>query len=150
MGQLTIHVHYTTFVVTEKQSQLGMAVNSGVLCTLNARNEWSQHRVHDKQTATLLHATLHYTDLPACVQRTPLLANKQTQCNICWCTHQQAEHTHTHTIFTSLSFPLYSVHEPYLLHFYCIQRASQIYISHTSHRGWCTSLVGDNMGTNCR
>ena len=71
MGQLTIHVHYTTFVVTEKQSQLGMAVNPGVLCTLNARNELSQHRVHEKQTATLLHATLHYTDLPACVQRTP-------------------------------------------------------------------------------
>ena len=95
------NTHYTTFAWTEKQSQLEMlAVNSWVLCTLNARNELSQHGVHDEQTVTLLP---HYIT-QTCLQcaRTPLLPNKQTQCNICWCTHQQAEHTH-HFHFTFIS-----------------------------------------------
>ena len=56
----------------------------------------------------------------------------------------------THTIFTSLSFLLHSVHEPYLLHFYCIhsQPAESLYA--TRHRGCCTSLVSESMRTNWR
>ena len=44
------NTHYTTSVSMESESEIGMAVNSGVLCTLNARNELSQHGVHDEQT----------------------------------------------------------------------------------------------------
>ena len=54
------NTHYATFVLTEKQSQLEIAVNPGVLCTLNARNELSQHGVHDEQTVRFYcHITLH-------------------------------------------------------------------------------------------
>ena len=159
------NTHYTTHAWRKKQSQLGMAVNSGVLCTLNASNELSQHGVHECmsawQTDCHFNATLHYTDLSACVQSMPLLSNKQTQCNIRWCTHQQAEHTHHfhfHFISSILSswalsstLLLHTASQPnlhyisnvdqtILLHFSCIQRASQIYISHTSHRVGCTSL----------
>ena len=81
MNETVDNTHYTTFVLKEKQSQLemlavnceiGMAVNSGVLCTLNARNALSQHGVHEEQTVRFYcHITLHR---PVCrVQRTPLL-----------------------------------------------------------------------------
>ena len=59
------NTHYTTSVLMEKQSQLEIAVHSGVLCTLNARNELSQHGVHDKQTVRFYcHITLQ---TPVCV-----------------------------------------------------------------------------------
>ena len=54
------NTHYTTSVSMESKSGIGIAVNSGVLCTLNARNESSQHGVHDKQTVRFYcHITLH-------------------------------------------------------------------------------------------
>ena len=54
------NAHYTTSVSMESKSEIGIAVNSGVLCTLNARNASSQHGVHDKQTVRFYcHITLH-------------------------------------------------------------------------------------------
>ena len=62
------NTHYTTSVTMESESEIGMAVNSCVLCTLNARNESSRHGVHDEQTVRFYcHITLHR---PVCrVQR---------------------------------------------------------------------------------
>ena len=120
------------------------AVNPGVLCTLNARNALSQHGVHDEQTVTLLSHYMTQTCLHVCKERLSSQTSKPSAISVGAHTSKQ----NTHTIFTSLSFPLYSVHEPYFLHFYCTQRVSQISLCHTSHRGCCTSLVSENMSTN--
>ena len=120
------NTYYTTLAWRKKQSQLRMAVNPGVLCTLNASNELSQHGVHDKQTATLLPHYITHTFLHVCKEHLSLQTSKPSAISVGAHTSKQ----NTHTIFTSLSFPLYSVHEPCLLHFSCIQQASQIYTTY--------------------
>ena len=90
MGQLTIHTIQHLFWWKSK-------VNYKLLQTqeycahsmqgMSTRNELSQHRVHDKQTATLLPHYLTQTCLQGA--KNAFIANKQTQWNIRWCTHQQ-------------------------------------------------------------
>ena len=64
--------------------------------------------------------TLHYTDLSTgCKEHLSSQTSKPSAISVGAHTSKQ----NTHTIFTSLSFLLYSVHEPYLLHFYCTQQA---------------------------
>ena len=100
------NTHYTTFAWTEKQSQLEMlAVNSGVLCTLNARNASSQYGVHDEQTVRFYcHITLHR---PVCMcAKNASVANKQTS-TIFVGAHTSEQNTH-HFHFTFISFTLSS------------------------------------------
>ena len=134
------NTYYTTHAWRKKQSQLRMAVNPGVLCTLNASNELSQHGVHDKQTAILLPHYITQTWLHVCKARLSSQTSKPSAISVG--AHTSKQNTHTHHFLSSIlgSWVLSST----------LHTASQPNLCHTSHRGCCTSLNTENMSTNWR